>query len=530
MRNFELPGRSPVHSLNGMAATSHPLATLTAINVLNDGGNAVDAAVAACAAQCVVEPQSTGIGGDCFVLFAPKGSGNIIALNGSGRAPAAATVDWYAEQGITAIERTSPHAVTIPGAIDAWARLVKDYGTKSLDELLRPAIEFASGGYPVHSRVAFDWQLQKDVLHHDPTTSNIFLPGGRPLQVGKVHTQPLLAKTLKKIAEQGRDGFYTGPVAEDIVAYMQSLGGLHTLEDFANAQCEYVNPIMTAYRGYEVFECPPNGQGLTPLVMLNVLREMRLDKFAPLSVDRLHLEVEVARLAHQDRSTYIADPAMVAVPVDLLLSAGHASDLRSAITMEKAMKQLPTPDLPNHADTAYLCVVDRDRNGVSFINSLYSAFGSGLTSPTTGVLLQNRGVAFSLDFRHPNSIAPGKRPLHTIIPGMVLQEGRLMMPFGVMGGQYQATGHVHFLTNLLDFGLDVQEAIDLPRVFPRQDGVVEVESGVPGKVADSLRRRGHTIKPPVKPIGGAQAILIDWEKGVLTGGSDPRKDGCALGY
>jgi gamma-glutamyltranspeptidase / glutathione hydrolase len=530
MRNLELPGRSPVHALNGMAATSHPLSTLTAINILRAGGNAMDAAVAAVAVQGVVEPESTGIGGDCFVLYCPAGSGEVIGFNGSGRAPAAATPEWFAEQGIAKIEQTMPHAVTVPGAVSAWARLIADHGALSLAEVLQPAIDFARDGYPIHSRVAYDIAASVDHLKRDPNATRIFLPGGTPPAEGSVHRQPQLAATLERIAAQGRDGFYTGSVAEDIVSYLNSLGGLHSLEDFSTAEGEYVTPIKTTYRGHQVYECPPNGQGITALIMLNILAGLELDKLAPLSAERLHLEIEAARLAYQDRNTFVADPSQADVPVDFLLSEEHADHLRGAIRRDRAMQDLPPVSMPSHADTVYLTVVDKDRNAVSFINSLFSSFGSGLVAPMSGVTLQNRGMAFSLNPTHPNCIAPRKRPMHTIIPGMVMKEGRAVMPFGVMGGHYQAVGHAHLLTSLFEYGLDIQEANDLARVFPTPAGDVEVEIGVPAEVTKTLADMGHPVCTPEKPIGGSQAIQINWDTGVLTGGSDPRKDGCAIGY
>ncbi len=530
MRNLELPGRSPVRSLNGMAATSHPLATATALAVLRDGGNAMDAAVAACAVQCVVEPQSTGIGGDCFVLYAPRGGDEIVAFNGSGRAPAAADAAWYKEHGIETIAQQSPHAVTIPGAVDAWARLLDDHGSRELGVLLQPAIAYARDGYPIHDRVAADWAGTHDLLRRDVTAARIFLPGGAPPRAGDVHTQPALADTLERIAVHGRDGFYGGPVVKDMVAYLRGLGGLHTIEDFATAHGEYVTPIKTTYAGHDIYECPPNGQGLAALEMLNILSGAFTGMDDPLSAERLHLEVEAARLAYRDRDALIADPAQADVPVEELLSAEHAARLRGAIRPDRAMADLPPSLFPVHADTVYLCVVDRDRNAVSFINSLFHSFGSGLVSPKSGVVLQSRGHSFNTDPVHPNCIAPGKRPMHTIIPGMAVRDGRAVMPFGVMGGQYQAMGHAHFLSNLFDFDLDLQAAIDLPRVYAPPAGPVEVESGVPADSLEGLKARGHAIARSVKPIGGAQAIAIDWQTGTLTGASDPRKDGCALGY
>jgi gamma-glutamyltranspeptidase/glutathione hydrolase len=491
----------------------------------------MDAAVAACAVQCVVEPQSTGIGGDCFALVAPAGSDRIVAFNGSGRAPAAATPEWFHRQGVTEIQRNSPHSVTVPGAVDAWARLLRDHGRKSLGELLEPAIGYAREGYPIPHRVHMDWKRNESLLEKDLTARRIFLPQGRAPRPGEVHRQPELAETLTHIAEHGPDGFYKGAVATDIVEYLQSLGGCHTLEDFASVHGDYVAPIKTDYRGYQVYECPPNGQGIVALEMLNILSGFDLGAMDPLSVERLHLEIETARLAYRDRNAMLADPDKAGVPVSDWLSAERAARLRRMISTERAMDSLPPAPIPEHSDTVYITVVDKDRNAVSFINSLFDSFGSGLVSPKTGVALQDRGCGFVLDDDHPNCIAPGKRPLHTIIPGMLCKDGHAVMPFGVMGGHYQACGHAHLLSNIIDHGLDVQEAIDLPRLFPHPKADhVEMESGLPSDVVVGLRALGHEPAAPDRPIGGAQAIQIDVAGGVLIGGSDPRKDGCALGY
>ncbi|MCH6587978.1 MAG: gamma-glutamyltransferase [Proteobacteria bacterium] len=530
MRNFELPGRSPVHATNAMAATSHPLATLTALNLLQGGGNAMDAAVAACAVQCVVEPQSTGIGGDCFVLYAPRGGAEVIAFNGSGGAPMAAEVAWYRERGIDTIVQHSAHAVTVPGAVDAWSQLLRDYGTRGLDEVLQPAIGYARDGYPIHSKVHKDWTGLTGLIAQDPTAKRTFMPDGRVPRVGARHRQPRLAETLERIARAGRDAFYTGPVAEDIVSYLQSLGGLHSLDDFAAHRGEYVTPIETGYRGYQVYECPPNGQGIAALEMLNILSGLLPDVEGPLSVERLHYAVEAARLGYNDRNNLVTDPKRFEVPVETLLSAAYADKLRAKIRPDRAMAALPSSPVPEHADTVYLCVVDEDLNAVSFINSLFHGFGSGYMSPNTGVMLQNRGQSFSLDPDHANCIAPGKRPMHTIIPGMVVKDGEAVMPFGVMGGYYQAMGHAYFLGNLFDFGLDLQEALDLPRLFATPEGPVEVETGIPAEAIAGLEDRGHRVVPSNRPLGGGQAIWIDRAEGVLTGASEPRKDGCALGY
>ncbi len=528
MRDFQLPGRSPAYAQKGMAATSHSLATLTAVDVLRAGGNAVDAAIAASAVLCVVEPQATGIGGDCFVLYAPADTEEVIALNGSGKSPGAAELSWFVDQGMQQISLQSPHSVTIPGAVDAWCKLHADYGRTDLATLLAPAIRLATEGYTVHPRVAYDWaQLSKKLKVTENATRMLLVDGEAP-KAGDRHQQPELGRTLKLIADNGRDAFYTGEVAEDIVAYLRSLGGLHTLEDFAAPQAEYVTPISTQYRGYDVFECPPNGQGLTALVMLNILSECSLTDYAPMSAERLHLECEAARLAYGVRDRYVADPNQSDIPLDWLLSKDYAAELRAKISLDKALPPLEESDFPTHPDTVYLCVVDKEGNAVSFINSIFHGFGSGLVSPKTGVVLQNRGAGFVLEEGHRNAIAPHKRPLHTIIPGMLKKAGRTVMPFGVMGGQYQPTGHAHFLTNLLDYRLDVQSALDFPRIF--HDGkTCAVERGIPTTVTDKLKQLGHKVVPAVLPHGGGQAIWIN-ESGRLVGGSDPRKDGCALGY
>ncbi|MFK5980532.1 MAG: gamma-glutamyltransferase [Rhizobiaceae bacterium] len=531
MRNLQLPGRSTIHSTNGMAATSHPLATLTAVNILQAGGNAIDAAIAACAVQCVVEPGSTGIGGDCFVLYAPKGSGDIIALNGSGRAPAAANPEWYAQQNITKIEQQSAHAVTIPGAIDAWSRLIKDHGTMSFGEILQPAIKFARDGFPLSQRVAEDWKSCVKILSGDPTTSEIYLKDGKAMAYGSVHRQPDHARTLENIAEHGRSAFYEGQNAEAIVSYLNGLGGLHTMEDFAATSADYVTPIKTSFVDHEVYECPPNGQGIVALEILNILAGMDVGSLDPLSSERLHLEIEASRLAYADRDAALADPSKIDIPIDYWLSEEHAASLRGKIDRTKAMPVQPLSNLVRHDDTVYITVVDKDRNAVSFINSLFSGFGTGLMAPGTGVLLQNRGMGFQTDPNHPNCIAPNKRPLHTIIPGMLVKDDQAVMPFGVMGGHYQATGHVHLLHNLYIYGMDLQEAIEFPRVFPNPGGgIVDVEDGVPDAVKQELIDLGHKITRPIKAHGGAQAIQIDWQNSTLRGASESRKDGCAIGY
>jgi gamma-glutamyltranspeptidase/glutathione hydrolase len=528
MRNFERPGRSVVMSTHGMAATSHPLSSLVAVDILKSGGNAMDAAIAACATQCVVEPGSTGIGGDCFALFARPGD-PVRGFNGSGRTPVAATAERFASLGMSAIDRHSPHAVTVPGAIDAWATLSRDHGSLPFKDLLRPAITLAREGYAVTPRVSFDWARQVDTLRRDPQAARIFLNEGAAPVAGSVHRQPELAATLEAIGEGGRDAFYLGEVAGDIVERLRSLGGLHTLEDFASAQGEYVAPIKQSYRGHEVYELPPNGQGIVALLILALLDDKPVHG-DPLSPDCLQIEIEVARLAYAMRDKLLGDPEFSGMQIEEFLSPRVIDSLKSRL--KRCREPAPrTAKTVEHTDTVYIAVVDRDRMAVSFINSLFNFFGSGILAPRSGVLLHNRGQSFRLDPGHPNTIAPRKRPMHTIIPGMVMREGRVEMPFGVMGGHYQAMGHAHVLSKVFDFGLDLQEAFDLPRLFPRPGSdVVEAESSFPLGVLEELGRRGFEIAPVLSPLGGAQAVRIDWASGALHGASDPRKDGCALGY
>jgi len=529
MRDFQRPGRSAAHAGEAMAATSHPLATQTALNVLREGGNAMDAAVAAVAVLGVVEPAMTGVGGDCFVLYAKGGKDDVIAFNGSGRAPQAASVDKLQGMGVDKVEEHGVHSITVPGAVQAWETLIADHGTKELGQLLQPAIKAAEQGFVVQPRVAHDWANQVAKLEKDPGAKATFLPTGKPPKAGDSFKNPLLAETLKRIAREGAKGFYRGPVAEQIVKFLNGLGGLHTLDDFAGTAGEYVKPISTSYRGYTVHECPPNGSGITTLLLLNILEGVDLAKLDPAGVERLHLEVEAGRLAFADRDAYVGDPRYVDVPVDRLLSKKHGDDQRAHIRADRAMPGVPPVPMPAHNDTTYLCVVDKDRNAVSFINSIFDGFGSGKVAPGTGVVLQNRGSSFKVDASHPNGIAGGKRPMHTIIPAMLTKGGRVVMPFGVMGGHYQPVGQSHVLTNILDYGMDPQEAIDFPRAHHR-DGVVKLERGYSEAVAEGLRKLGHKTVPSDGPLGGGQAIWIDEKTGNLVGGSEPRKDGMALGY
>ena len=531
MRNLQHPGRSPVFAPRAMASTSHPLATSAALDILRRGGNAVDAAIAAVAVHCVVEPGMTSVGGDCFCLYSPAGSTEPIALNGSGRAPQALSDEWLLSQGISKIQQQSPHAVTVPTAIDAWLRLNQDHGRTSIGTILENAIYYAENGYPVGQRVGFDWSDMTPLLAGDPDTAEIFLNGGKPFTQGQHHAQPKLAQTLRKIAEEGREGFYAGAVADDIINKLRALGGLHTQDDFDNAIANYVTPIKTNYRGYDIWECPPNGQGVIALLLLNMASQLDSSGTSPIHTDRIHHEIEAGKLAYRDRGAVLADPDFVPVPVTEMLSDDYAAQLVSQINPDHANNALPPSALPQHKHTVYVTVVDEDRNACSLINTVYNTFGSGIVAPESGVLLQNRGMGFVVDPGHPNSIQGGKRPLHTIIPAVASKDDKTVMSFGVMGGEYQAFGHMQFLSAMMDYDMDIQQAQDRPRFFPDPfSDKVELETTIDQSIFDALQEKGHQVRYADKPIGGSQAIWIDPETDMLVGGSDPRKDGMAAGY
>jgi gamma-glutamyltranspeptidase/glutathione hydrolase len=527
-RDFQVPGRSMAVGINGMAATSHPAATLAAIDVLREGGNAMDAAIAACAVQCVVEPAMTGIGGDCFVLYASRGGASIHAFNGAGRAPAATDASALRAQVLTVIPANSPHAVTIPGAVDAWCRLAADHGSLPLGRLLEPAIAYATNGFAVTPRVALDWEATRELLSSRPATAATYLVDGSAPAAGTVLKLPALARTLNAIADHGRSAFYEGRVAADMVATLNAEGGVHTLADFAATTGRFVTPIQTQFRNYRVHECPPPGQGIIALLIMNILANFP-GSGDPLAPERLHIEIEAARLAYAVRNAILAEGSPT-TPARLL-SAEFAAKLAARIDPERAATELPSFAGPEHRDTVYLTVVDGDRNTVSFINSVFDHFGSGILAAESGVLLHNRGMSFVLDPGHPNTLAAGRQPMHTIIPGMMTEGDRVRMPFGVMGGHFQAMGQAHLVNKVVDFGMDLQSAMSLPRLFPIPGKpVVEAEATLPEGSRAGLVARGHNLVVSSDPIGGAQAIWIDWERGVLLGASEPRKDGFALGY
>ena len=525
MRDFDKPGRSAAFGANGMAATSSPLATLAAIDVLRNGGNAVDAAITASAILCITEPHMTGIGGDCFALVG-KPDGSVLGLNGSGRSAMAATDDWLKQSRLTEIAPHSVHAVTVPGAIDAWAQLLQAEGTMTLGEALAPAIALAATGSPVTPRVANDWPESQALLAADAGGRLHYLKHGKAPRSGDVMAYPALARTLKHIATNGRDGFYRGEIADEIVGHLKTRGGLLTLEDFETTNSTWVKPISSRFANHDILEIPPNGQGLTVLVALNILKHFGLSRFNPESPERRHLEIEALKLAWVLRNRHIADPDVADIPVSDLLSADTAQKLASQIDMSRCLDvRIALPG----SDTVYLTVVDKNRLSVSFINSIYFGFGSGIVTPRSGITLQNRGHGFSIKPGHPNCIGPAKRPLHTIIPAMVSKAGKIDMAFGVMGGDFQPMGHVMVAVNRYIYGMDPQAALDFPRAFPNA-GMVFVESTVPASVLQGLADKGHHIAPASEPLGGGQAIVIDHARGLLIGGSDHRKDGFVLGF
>ncbi len=526
MRDFHLGGRSAVYGTNGMVATSHPLASLVAIDILKSGGNAVDSAIGAAVLQGLLEPHMTGLGGDCFVLLSPANSDEVIALNGSGRAPKALCADSLREAGHKTMPINAAASVTLPGAVDGFCRLSADYGRLGLDKILAPAIHYMREGIAISPRTAFDWAIAAD--HLQGRAREFYLKNGKPLQTGDIFTLPKQAEVLELIAKHGRAGFYEGAVAGDMVASLNALGGVQCLDDFAATQCDYTTPICAEYKGIELCEHPPNGQGATAILINNILGHFDMQGYDPLGVERAHVEAEATKLAYDARDRIIADADYTA-RLDYMVAAETAARLAGVIQMNKAQAGIKTLSEAVHKDTICLSVVDKDQMAVSLIYSVFHSFGSGLASDIYGINFQNRGAGFNLTRGHPNEAGGGKRPMHTIIPAIARRAGRVIMPFGVMGGAYQPCGHSRFLTNLVDYGMDIQTAIDAPRCFAEGAGLA-VERGYSPAVRQGLADLGHKITTPIVPIGGAQAVFIDYDKGVLIGGSDPRKDGAAVSY
>ena len=520
-------GRSVVRALNGMVATSQPLASAAGLRVLQQGGNAIDAAIAAAAVLCVVEPMMVSPGGDLFALIWDAKKKELKALNASGRAPKALSIDELKKRGITKKPEFGIHTVTVPGAVDGWATLLKSHGTMTLAQVLQPAIEYAKRGFPVTEIIATDWN--EGVQHKgNADFAATFLPNGKPPAVGAIFTNKNLANSLTLIAKGGRDVMYKGELANKMVKFANAQGGLHTRQDFADHKSNWVEPISTTYRGHTVYELPPNNQGLAALQMLNILEGFDVKSLGHNSAEYLHLLVEAKKLAFVDRAKHIADPAFYQAPLAQLLSKDYAAELRKKIN--NAQAQEPSANGPSGGeDTVYLTVVDKDRNCVSFIQSIFSAFGSGLVAGDTGIVLHNRGAGFSFDPTSNNRLEGGKRPFHTLIPAMVFKDGKPWLTFGVMGGDMQAQGHVQVLLNLIDFGMDVQQAGEQPRFRHFENGLA-LETAIGADVRKALEVKGHKLVESPGAFGGYQAILIDPVTGALAGGSDIRKDGCAIGW
>ncbi|HEY2905489.1 MAG TPA: gamma-glutamyltransferase [Vicinamibacterales bacterium] len=560
LRQLPLPGdrpaanphstRSVVMGRNGMIATSQPLASAAGLKVLQEGGNAIDAAITAAAVLAVVEPTMNGVGGDLFAIVYDAKTKKLHGLNSSGRAGHAATLDAFASRKLTRIPNAGVYSVTVPGVVDGWSTLLAAHGTIPLAKALQPAIGYAKNGYAVSEIIAKQWEGTERKLSADPAAAATFLPGGHAPKPGDVFTNPNLARTLETIGSGGRDAFYKGPIAAAIAADMKKRDGLLDATDFAATKAEWVDPISTSYRGYDVFELPPNSQGFVILEMMNILEGYDIRSLGHNSAEQLHLLVEAKRIAFADRAAYLADPR--SVPADVLktlISKEYAASRRKEIdpahaaasykagtigtTKTSAGDEAPEFDANltgrDRGDTIYMTVADGQGNVVSLIQSLFSDFGSGIVAGDTGIVLQNRGSLFNLTPGHPDQIAPGKRPMHTLVPAFVMKDGKPFLSFGVMGGDHQAQGHAQVLMNLIDFGMNVQEAGEAARVNHGNAGL-QVESAIPEAVRAALTQRGHKVGEAFGAYGGFQGILIDPRTGVLMGGSDPRKDGLAIGF
>ena len=529
--------RSPVYGTRGAVASSQPLASEAGIRILQRGGNAADAAVAVAAALNVTEPTSTGLGGDCFCLYYDSNKGKVLGLNGSGRAPMALSIDWLAEEGIIGrMPHRSIHTVTIPGAAAGWVDTIDRFGSMELEEILSPAIELAVEGFPVSPITARSWDRGTPLLKSGPYGEEMLIDGRAP-GTGELMHNPTLARTFKELIEHGKPGYYEGRIAEAIVDLVTSFGGTMTLEDLKSHYTTYPDPISINYKGLEVHEIPPNGQGITALIALNILEDYDFSKIPHSSVEHLHTMIEAMRLAFADTRWYVADPDMVNVPIKELISKRYASERRKLIDPERATVDAQKGSPVHSSDTVYFCVVDGMGNACSFINSNYSGFGTGLIPKGCGFTLQNRGANFSLDPEHPNRLQPGKRPYHTIIPGMTTKDGELYAPFGVMGGFMQPQGHAQVIVNMVDYSMNPQEALDAPRFnigSGQANGKVNLEEGIPIEVMSQLAQMGHEVIPRSgwghMAFGKGQIITRNPHTGVLCAGSEPRADGMAIAY
>ncbi|MFC3122989.1 gamma-glutamyltransferase [Agaribacter flavus] len=531
--------RSEVIAQHGMVATSQPLASQVGLDVLKNGGNAIDAAIAANAMLGLVEPTGCGIGGDLFAIVWDAKSKRLYGLNASGRSPQSLTKEYFKEQGLSKIPKYGSLPVSVPGAVDGWFMLNERFGSRDMAELLAPTIEYARNGFPVSELIAHYLSLSQERLGHYPGFTETYTVDGKTPSKGQIFSNPNLAATYEKIASGGRDAFYKGDIARTIDAFMKKQGGFLSYQDMAAHYSEWVDPVSTSYRGYDVWELPPNGQGIAALQILNVLELYDIEGMGRDSPEFIHTFVEAKKLAFEDRAKFYSDPMFNEIPVGKLISKDYAKERQQLISPDRAAKRVDAG--LNEGDTIYLTVADKFGNMVSLIQSNYRGMGSGMIPTDLGFMLQNRGEMFALKDGHYNEFAPGKRPFHTIIPAFVTKNSKPLMSFGVMGGGTQPQMHAQIIVNMIDFGMNLQEAGDAPRILhsgsstPEGDlmtdgGYVSLESGFSAKTRRELMKKGHKLQDVVGAYGGYQAILFDQEQGVYYGASESRKDGQAVGY
>ena len=535
--------RSEVLAQNGMAATSQPLATQAALDILQKGGSAMDAAIAANAVLGLVEPASCGIGGDIFAIIWDAEEQKLYGFNGSGRSPRALSMEYFQEQGMSYVPFLGPLPVSVPGCVDGWFKMHEKFGALEMEEILQPAIRYAREGFPVSEVIAYEMASAYESRVNLPGFEETYMPDGRPPRKGEIFKNPDLANTYEQIAKNGRDAFYKGDIARAIDAYMEKHGGFLSYEDLASHTSEWVEPISTNYRGYDVWELPPNGQGTAALQILNILEGYDIGAMGFGSAEYLHVLTEAKKLAYEDRAKFYADMSFNQLPVEQLISKEYADERRRLIDLDRAAQHYPAGDLEIEAgNTTYLTVADKDGNMVSLIQSIYAVFGSGMVPDELGFVLQNRGQMFNVqDPDHANALEPNKRPFHTIIPAFITKDGQPWVSFGLMGGAVQPQGHAQIVVNLIDFGMGLQEAGDAPRMRHRgssqptgyemtDGGTLNLESGFGMETLRELSKKGHNLSFDVGIYGGYQAIMYDAENGVYYGASESRKDGQAAGY
>ncbi|MGE5342967.1 MAG: gamma-glutamyltransferase [Candidatus Omnitrophota bacterium] len=534
--------RSEVISTEGMVAASQPLAAQIGIDILKKGGSAIDAAIAIDAALGLMEPTSCGIGGDLFAIVWDNKEKKLYGLNASGTGQSGLSLDHFKKNGMVRVPMVGPLSWSVPGCVEGWSELHKKFGKLPMKDILAPTIRYAEQGFPVSELIAYYWKRSVAKFKDYENFQKLYAPNGKAPEKGDIFKNPDLARTLRLIADKGADAYYKGPIAEAIVKYSQRVGGFFHMKDFTDYKAEWVQPLSANYRGYDVWELPPNGQGIAALQMLNMLKNFDVKSMGHNSAEYLHLLIEIKKIVYEDRARFYADPKFAKIPIDQLISEEYAKKRLRYFNPKKAATEIPYGDAElKTSDTIYLTVVDKDRNAISFIQSNYAGFGSGNVPDGLGFCIQNRGNLFSLEPGHPNVFEPGKRPFHTIIPAFVTKDGKPVFTFGVMGGDMQPQGHVQILLNIIDFGMNIQEAGDAPRFYHtgssepdygkmKDGGEVSLESGISPQVVRDLMGLGHKIVGSVGPYGGYQGIWIDWPRGVLIGASESRKDGCAIGY